>query len=65
MMTVDSNEKLLSQFIRFRGEVQSARACLYPLSVDLGEVRLFVLFALLFLSLFYIKLFALVFLSGV
>ena len=43
MMTVDSNDKLLSQFIGFRGEVQSARACLYPLSVDLGEVQLFYL----------------------
>ena len=40
MMTVESNEKLLSQFIGFRGEVQCARACLYPLSVDLGEVQL-------------------------
>jgi hypothetical protein len=49
MMTVDSNEKLLSQFIGFRGEVQSARACLYPLSVDLGEVQLLYLCYVIFL----------------
>ena len=65
MMTVDSNEKLLSQFIGFRGEVQSARACLYPLSVDLGEVQPSSSFALLLINLFYIKLFALSFFSGV
>ena len=38
MTTVDTSEKLYSQFIGFRGEIQSSRARLYPLSVNLGEV---------------------------
>ena len=58
MTTVDTSEKLYSQFIGFRGEIQSSRARLYPLSVNLGEVGgceplVFLCFILFCLVLFY------------
>ena len=63
MTTVDTSEKLDSQFIGFRGEIQSSRARLYPLSVNLGEVGGWMrthIFVMFYLVLFYSVLFCFV-----